>query len=354
MNIVRRTRVAGACLLIGASLLFSGGCGYKNHPVPPDTVVPEAIEDLRFDADAQGARLSWSYPVETIRGSNIENLASFELYRAEVPLKDYCGGCPIPFSEPLEQPGGITMEDGKQRRAVYPLTGLRPGYKYFFKVRSRTSWFAESADSNIVTFLWNVPAKAPEGLTAKAGNKQVVLKWGAVTTLQDGNPVDKPLQYQILRSTAGKEFEKIGVVEGKTSFVDKNVVNKQKYSYQVQSQLKIGSEIVGGGTSMPVTTVSEDLTPPEPPTGVTAIETDMGIKIFWEKSSDEDLGGYRVYRRSAESSAPEVIETVQPVYTIYVDKKATPGVRYFYSVTAIDTASPANESEKSAEATTRH
>ncbi len=354
MNIVRRTRFAGACLLIGASLLFTGGCGYKNHPVPPDTVVPEAIKDLRFDADAKGVKLSWSFPVETIKGSDIEDLASFELFRAEMPLKDYCGTCPIPFAEPLEQPGGVTKEDGKKRKAVYVLTGLRPGYKYFFKVRSRTSWFAESADSNIITFIWNVPAKAPEGLAAKAGNRQVVLNWQPVTALQDGGLIDKPLQYQIMRSTGGKEFEKIDVVERGTSFVDQNVVNKQKYAYQVQSQLKIGREIVAGGTSRPVSALSVDLTPPTPPTGVTAVETDTGIKILWEKSPEEDLGGYKVYRRSAENSDPEVIGAVQPVYTIFLDKKATAGVRYFYSVTAIDQATPANESEKSAEVTTRH
>lgn len=340
--------------MIGASLLFTGGCGFKNHPVPPDTVVPEAIKDLRFDTDAKGVQLSWSFPVETIKGSDIEDLASFELYRAEVPLKDYCGGCPIPFSEPLVQPGGATMEDGKKRKAVYALTDLRPGHKYFFKVRSRTSWFAQSADSNIVTFVWNVPAKAPEGVTARAGNRQVVLDWQPVTALQDGSPLDKPLQYQILRSTGGKEFEKIGVVEKGTSFVDRNVVNKQQYAYQVQSQLKIGEEIVGGGTSKPVTTLSVDLTPPAPPSGVTAIETDMGVKVLWEKSSEEDLGGYRVYRRSADSDAAEKIGEVQPVYTLFVDRKAAAGVRYYYSVTAIDQATPANESERSTEATTRH
>ena len=353
MNIVRRTRFAGACLLIGASVLFAGGCGYKNHPVPPDTVVPETIKDLRFDADAKGVTLSWSFPVETIKGTDIENLASFELFRAEVPLKDYCGTCPIPFAQPMEQPGGVTKEDGKKRRATYEFTDLRPGYKYFFKVRSRTSWFAESADSNIISFIWNVPAKAPEGLSVKAGNKQMLLNWQPVTTLQDGSPIDKPLQYQISRSTGGKEFEKIGVVEGATSFVDKSVVDKQQYSYQVQSQLKVGREIVAGGMSKPVSTLSVDQTPPAPPTGVTAIETDSGIKVLWEKSTEEDLGGYKVYRRS-EGTGAEVIGTVQPVYTIFVDTKATAGVRYYYSVTAVDQAKPANESEKSAEATTRH
>ena len=262
MNILRRAGVAGVGLLLGVSLQFLGGCGYKDHPVPPAAVVPEAIEDLRYDADAKGITLSWSYPMETIKGKEIEDLASFELYRAEVPLKDYCGNCPIPFAEPLEQPGGVTTEDGKRRRAVYTMTDLRPGYKYFFKVRSRTSWFAESADSNIVTFVWQVPAKAPEGLKAEVGNKEIVLSWQPVTSLQDGGPVDKPLQYQVLRSTSGKDFEKIGLVDRGTSFVDPKVAKNQQYAYQVQTLMKVGEETVSGGTSRPVTALSVDQTAP--------------------------------------------------------------------------------------------
>lgn len=354
MNILRRAGVAGVCLLMGASLLFIGGCGYKNHPVPPETVVPEAIKDLRFDADDKGMTLSWSFPMETIKGTEIENLASFELYRAEVPLKDYCGGCPIPFAKPLEQPGGVTTEDGKKRRATFKMTDLQPGYKYFFKVRSRTSWFAESADSNIITFVWQVPAKAPEGLTAKVGNREIVLDWHPVTSLRDGSPVNKPLQYQVWRSTGGKDFEKIGLVTGKTVFADRNIGENQHYAYQVQSQMKIGEEIVGGGMTKPISTIAVDKAPPAPPAGITAIETGMGIKVFWEKSSEEDIGGYKVYRRVADAQEAVLIGEVQPEYTIFVDKKAEQGVRYYYTVTAIDQSNPANESKKSAEATTRH
>jgi len=352
MRRLHRAVVAGASLLVGVSLLVVGGCGYKNHPVPPESVVPQAIGDLRYETDEKGVTLAWTYPRETIRGKDIEAISSFDLYRAEIPLKDYCSGCPIPFADPVEQPAGLTTEDGKARKAVFTMSGLKPGYKYFFKVRSRTSWFAESADSNIITFLWQVPAKAPENVTARVGNREIVLKWQPVTSLRDGGPVGHPMQYQVLRSTGGRDFEKIGVVKG-TSFVDRRIAIKQQYTYQVQSQLLVGKEVVAGGMSRPVSTLAADQTPPATPTGVTAIETDMGIKVLWEKSDDEDLGGYRVYRRTAAAREMTLVGEVDPVYTLFVDTKAEPGVRYYYAVTAIDQGTPANESAKSAEATTR-
>lgn len=352
MRILHRAVVAGASLLMGASLLVVGGCGYKDHPVPPATVVPEAIADLRYETDEKGVTLAWTYPRETIRGKDIETISSFELYRAEIPLKDYCSTCPIPFVDPVEQPAGLTTEDGKARRAEFTMSDLKPGYKYFFKIRSRTSWFAESADSNIITFIWQVPARAPENVTARVGNREIVLNWQPVTTLRDGGPLGHPLQYEVLRSTSGRDYEKIGVVKG-TSFVDRQVALKQQYSYQVQSQLLVGKEVVAGGISRPVSTLAADLTPPDPPTGVSVIETDMGVKVLWEKSAEEDLGGYRIYRRTAAGKEMTLVGKVEPVYTLFVDTKVEPGVRYYYAVTAIDLNTPVNESAKSAEATTR-
>ena len=39
---------------LGASVLLVGGCGFKNKPVPPDSVVPQAIDDARQNAVRNG------------------------------------------------------------------------------------------------------------------------------------------------------------------------------------------------------------------------------------------------------------------------------------------------------------
>ena len=69
---------------MGASLLVVGGCGYKDHPVPPATVVPEAIADLRYETDEKGVTLTWSYPMETIRGTEIDR--SFQEASDRLPI----------------------------------------------------------------------------------------------------------------------------------------------------------------------------------------------------------------------------------------------------------------------------
>lgn len=348
--VVRVTTV----ILVTFSLLLSVGCGYKNPPVPPEAVAPKSIGDLSYTVDEKGLRLTWSYPVETIKGEIIEDISSFELFRAEIPLEEYCGSCPIPFGEPLEINGGAVFDGKLRKRASYESSMLRSGNKYFYKVRSRTGWWASSADSNIITFVWFEPAAAPEGLTAVAGDRQVSLKWRPVNTLVDGSPLDKDLKYQVLRSIGGKEFEKMGELQTGTEYIDKQVRNGQKYFYTVQSMMMYQDEIVNGAVTEDVAAVPVDLTPPLPPAGVTAVRTDSGIKIFWDKGGEADIGGYNVYRRAADKDTYTLLGKVEPEYTLYVDTKAGEDVRYYYAITAIDQSSPPNESDKSRQATVRY
>jgi hypothetical protein len=344
-------RVAGIFLL-GISFLPVGGCGYKNAPVPPASVVPQAIEDLRYTINDNGVQLSWSYPVKTIKGSVLEEVSSFELYRAEVALEDYCGTCPIPFAEPMALDGGSSLDGKTRRKATFDSDMLRSGHKYFFKVRSRTSWWADSNDSNIVTFVWFEPAAAPTNVMAKPADGEVALSWQPAK-LKEDSAADLGLNYQVLRSVDGKDFAKIGEPQKGTSYTDRQVANGQKYFYTVQTLTTYKGELAEGGVSKEVTVTPIDLTPPPAPTGVTTVKTDVGMKIFWDKSEAADIGGYHVYRRAAEKDSHELLAKVEPEYTLYVDSKVEKGVRYYYAVTAIDKATPANESSKSKEATVR-
>jgi hypothetical protein len=344
-------RVMGA-FFFGALFLSAAGCGFKNKPLPPESVVPQAIDDLRYTVNDKGIQLTWSYPVKTIKGSVLEDISSFQLFRAEIPLEDYCGSCPIPFTEPVTVGGGSPLDGQTRRKVSYDSNLLRSGHKYFFKVRSRTSWFADSADSNVITLVWFDPAAATGKVTAIPGDRQVSLAWQPVTLKTAGK--DLLVKYQVLRSLDGKDFTKTGDPLVATSYLDRQVSNGQKYFYSVQTMTEYKNELAQGGVSKEVATTPIDLTPPVPPTGVSAVRTEVGIKVFWDRNDDADLAGYRVYRRVADQDEYQMLGNVDPTHTLYVDSKASESVRYYYTVTALDGATPANESRKSKEATIRN
>lgn len=352
MKIGYGARVAGSVFLSVMFLSF-GGCGYKNDPVPPESVVPKAVEDLRYVIDESGVTLTWSYPVKTIKGSEIKDISAFDIYRAVVPLDDYCENCPIPFGEPVEIPGGVTSMEGKRRGAEYKTSLLRSGHKYFFKLRSKTSWWASSADSNVVSFVWHIPVKAPEGLNAVPADTRITLTWSPVTELVNGDAAEGKVSYQVMRSQGGKEFELVSGLVGATRFVDTRVINGKKYFYKVQSQLDYKGNEVAGGVSDIVTVSPIDQTPPPIPSGVKAVQAGSDIKVFWNQVSDPEVAAYKVYRRTADQKKAEFIAEVKVPYTLFVDKNVPENQRVYYSVTAVDGANPPNESDTSREATVR-
>ncbi len=343
------TGITPGLVVVGISLMILGGCGYKDRPLPPDQVVPKAVTDLHHQLTEKGVTLYWSYPIETITGEDITDITSFEMYRAVVPADSYCDSCPIPFGQSISMPGGALPNEGK-KTASYQATLLRPGNLYFFKVRAKTGWWAESKDSNVVRFLWNTPPLAPEGLTVKAGDKKISLKWQAVTTHLDSTPMAEKVQYQVYRSSGGGSFSKIGEPVSGTLYVDTKVVNGREYSYQVQALSVYEEGMVGGGLADAVAASPIDRTAPASPTGVRGIKTAAGIKVFWVQVKAKDLKGYRVYRRSSKDSKPVFIGEVDALYNIFLDSNPSQGVeRLFYSVSSIDKQSPSNESARSSE-----
>lgn len=340
-------------LLLALTMLFAAGCGFKNYPVPPESIVPKAIDDLRYTVDEKGVNLTWSYPVQTVKGTDLAEVSAFELYRAVVPVEEYCSGCPIPFGEPQILAGGVTTKEIR-RQDSFQTSLLRSGQKYFFKVRSRTSWWASSDDSNIVTFIWHTPAKAPESVKAEAGDHMVRLNWVPVNTYMDGRTVDLPVRYQVLRSQDGQGFEPVGDPMADTGYVDSKVVVGRKYAYKIQSILLLQGNVVGGGTSEEVSSVPLDLTPPPPPLGIAIIGMEKGAKIYWERSTDSKVAGYRIYRRAANQDTPVRIGETAAAVVSFTDDHVPGDVRVYYSVTAIDAATPPNESRHSMEVTLRN
>ena len=341
--------IASLAILVGLN-----ACGFKSPPLPPQEVVPRPIADLRYELSEKGVALHWTYPQKTVDGTVLTEIASFDLYRAVVPVDDYCETCPIPFGEPISVPGGALPAEGT-RIAAYASSLLRPGHMFFFKVRSKTGWWAESKDSNTVSFVWYVPPAAPENLKVQAEDSKIILSWDQVSKQLDGVSVASQVHYQVFRSLAGEDFKAIGKLQKSRTYVDNGVINGKKYFYKVQSVVTHRKGNVGGGATKSMSVVPLDKTAPAPPTGVKAVKTAEGIKVFWSPVKEKDVKAYRIYRRVPGAEGAIFIGKVNVPYTLFVDRNPPANVaRVFYSVSSIDGANPVNESAASPEAMIRN
>ncbi|MDQ6758863.1 MAG: hypothetical protein M3Z32_03220, partial [Acidobacteriota bacterium] len=111
-----------------------------------------------------------------------------------------------------------------------------------------------------------------------------------------------------------------------------------RYEYWVQGvRGQAESDLTG-----PLAVMPEDTFPPAIPAGLTASAGLQTIELAWERNTEPDFKGYRVYRRTGEGTFEKIGELIEA--PSFSDKKVETGKRYGYAISSVDQAG--NESPK--------
>jgi hypothetical protein len=137
-------------LICCASTIFFVGCGKKSMLVPPQNLIPEQVTDVQYAVDQSGVVFSWSAPRFFTNGDTLAEVAGFDVQIAEVSPEQFCEGCPVPYGEGIRIPGGRVTG----QKCEYRLENMRPGFHYFFRVRTRANRWAAGRYSEAVFLVW--------------------------------------------------------------------------------------------------------------------------------------------------------------------------------------------------------
>jgi hypothetical protein len=185
------------------------------------------------------------------------------------------------------------------------------------------------------------PRPGPTGLTGEATADGIRLEWQAIGGAE--------AKYNLYRAPVGQEFPERPLHAEPltaTSYLDATATAGASYRYAVKVLLADGPPFRESESSNEITVLAEDRFAPAAPTGLVAVQEGRAVRLFWNPNQERDLSGYRLYRRAGADSwtriGPDPI--AEP---LFLDGDVTPGLRIAYRVTAVDRATPPNESEPS-------
>lgn len=338
-------------VLVAALISLLPACGRKGDLIIPGTVLPQPATNLKAEPKGDAVILSFTMPAKNTKGDPLTDLAGFDVLRAVDEESDE--GCKCKLEKvafiDLEYPKGAEVSGKKIVWA--DRGGLVFGRKYLYKVVGVNKDDYRGAESNQAEARPLLPPGRPEQLTARPGNRSVVLEWAPVRNLDNGSPLEDIAGYNVYRSTekGGKPAPVNTAPVTDERFEDTGLVNGSAYYYSVSALRGKEAPFAEGRTSETVAATPSDKEPPAPPAGLQAVPGDKAVMLSWDISPEADIKGYILYRRAGEENDFRPLAGEPSNSITYSDTGVEPGKTYYYAVTAVDSADPPNESIRSME-----
>jgi hypothetical protein len=312
-------------LPVAAALLLAG-CGYVGEPMPPLANIPPRVSDLA--AVQRGGRIivQFTVPTKTTEGHPIPP-----------PLRvDLRAGTADHFEESQWAAGARQIPPAAVDQGVarYEIPSADwTGKDVIFGVRTAAGNGKRSLWSNFAVVPVVAAPEKPHNVTPDTTAQGVHLTWQARGTL-----------FRVFRKTGDSGYAPLADVPT-PEWTDTATEFGKPYTYLVQTIVKLENrKEAESDLSDEASIVPRDIFPPAAPKGLQASTAPNSIELNWERNTEEDLNGYRVYRGEG-SQALEKIADVSVVPS-YSDRKAEHGKTYRYAISAVDQAG--NESPRSA------
>jgi fibronectin type 3 domain-containing protein len=276
----------------------------------PSLNLPVRIMDLRVVQRANTLVIDFTIPSITTDGVVVKSVSGVELR---------VGDKEVPVARNL--PGPVHVQT--------TVDGL-VGQDVLVHVRLINAKGHASEWSNPVTVAVAAPLAPPAQLLAANDPVGVKLTWYA----------PRATHFRIFRRAPDdKTSVQIGESDS-PEYIDKTTALGKTYVYSVQALN--GTAESDKANAEPVTT--KDVFPPAVPHGLRAAPGLNTVELAWERNTEPDFRGYRVYRSVDHGPFERIADAIEgPSFS---DKNIQAGKHYRYTVSAVDQVG--NESSQSA------
>jgi hypothetical protein len=311
--------------LPAAAALLLAACGYVGDPLPPLANVPSRIADLA--AIQRGGRIIAQFTVP---------LLTTERRPIPQPLRlDLRAGTADHFAEDEWAGRARQIPPGTIAHGIarYEIPSAEwTGKDLILAVHTVAGNGKAAGWSNFVVVSVVPPPDRPTALTPTATPDGVRLTWQA-----------RGADFRVFRKTEGVDFVPLADAQ-KPEWIDAGAEFGQPYTYMVQTIVKLDNhKEAESDLSEEAAITPRDIFPPAAPAGVRPSPAPNSIELNWDRNTESDLNGYRVYRAEGNGALAMVADVA--AVPSYSDGSVEHGKTYRYAVTAIDRAG--NESARS-------
>ena len=197
---------------------------------------------------------------------------------------------------------------------------VTPGVTYYYSVTATGVGGTSAASAQNSGFAAVSPPSPPTGVSASDGSSatSVTVSWAASTNATS---------YTVYRSTANGQLGTSIGTTSTTTLTDAAVTPGVTYYYSVTAT-GVGGTSAASAQNSGFAAVSL----PSPPTGVSASDGSSATSVTVSWAASTNATSYTVYRSTANGQLGTSIGTTST--TTLTDATVTPGVTYYYSVTA--------------------
>lgn len=303
-------------------LLLMTGCAYIGSPYPPLVNIPARVTDLNAVQRAGRIIVHYSLPTLTTEGVAIKSPLKLDLRigPAKTPPDQFQS-----LPEGAAVKGLVTYEipaadwTGKEVTIAVRTIGANG---------KRSAW-SEFEDLPIV------PAPPqPAAVKVVATAEGVRVTW-------EGPAGD----FRVFRQTGDDPaFLRQADVQ-QPDWTDRTIEYGRHYVYIVQRFVKLDGGKEAESDPSPETGITpEDTFPPAVPSGLRASPAPASVELSWERNTESDLAGYRIYRAAADGAFEKIAEVSQ--IPSYSDHAVEHGKTYRYAISSFDQTG--NESARTA------
>jgi fibronectin type 3 domain-containing protein len=322
--------------------------------------IPQRTELLSGVQRGNQVILSWPAPRRNAADESVQSIRRIDVYRvaertdAPLPLTEE------EFSARATLIGSVPAEEIKPGRDTLTFTdtlALTEPVRLRYALRYVNAAGQRAAFSN---FLLVEPASRisqPPVLTSieNSAETAILIRWQPPAANVDGSTPVNLLGYNIYRTDRSQNepgqtpLNKSLINPTETSYSDQTFSFGEEYVYLVRAvSLGTGGAQVESLNSNAISITPKDVFKPAAPNAITVAAVPGKLSLFWPANQERDVAGYNIYR-ATDPNLPKDKWTKlnRALYerTTYQDEAVEAGTRYYYYLTAVDTAG--NESPPS-------